>query len=70
MAERFPKCDGKKLQELKEITNNAKKKRDISLRCRNKQEIAWFLWDIWDKYRLVIFQNSPNITRGIYPKYP
>ena len=26
MAERFPKCDGKKLQELKEITNNANNK--------------------------------------------
>ena len=50
-----------------------------------KQKIARFLRGIWDKYRLVIFQKSPNITRrggswyfgefwnitrGIYPKYP
>ena len=26
-----------------------------------KQKIAWFLWDIWDKYWLVILQNALNI---------
>ena len=29
MAERFPKCDGKKLRELKEITKNANNKEHI-----------------------------------------
>lgn len=51
-----------------------------------KQETARFVRGIWDKYWLMIFQNSPNttcrpggscyfgeflnITCGIYPKYP
>ena len=26
----------------------------------------WFLRGIWDKYVLVVFQNSPDITRGRY----
>ena len=36
---------------------------DNSFALKYKQKIAWFLRGIWDKYRLMIFQNSPNITR-------
>ena len=47
-------------EKITPVTSSAK-----CLPCSINKETARFLRGVWDKYRLVLFQNSPNITRDI-----